>query len=626
MDAHRHTGHHGATLLVGTTGPDMLMGGTGVVDIRGWAGDDILHGGVRGGTISGGHGDDIIYAFGFGARLPQQFQTHAFGDWGDDTIIMDLSRQTGDTYDLRFGHHVFGGHGKDKFVFSGAAANDQRIIGRIDDFDPSRDTIWIDDQQINFQELPDNVRIVAYKGQQWILINERVLYALEGARHDSEKISGDGRNAEGSEENHFIDWPEEWLNGVPKSADVAFRDPVNFVPDEYLPGDDVHITLRNSHDATVIGTSGNDRIEGSPDRGQVIYGGAGNDFIWSNREDDTVFGGAGNDYIDGYHGHDRLYGGAGEDTIDGGKGHDVIHGGDGHDVLAGGSDNDTIYGGGGNDTIFGGSEDDVIHGNDGADVLWGGPGDDRIFGGNDHDSIHGGDGNDHLIAGVGNDTVHGGAGNDVIYGNDGADVLWGGNGNDRIFGGLGTDRIEGGNGNDFLWGGNGGDTLFGGAGHDVLHGNSGNDRLSGGFGHDTLYGGTGNDELFGGAGNDVLRGGTGNDLIAGEAGSDRLYGGAGRDTFLFTQVSDSPAGSRIDRIMDFQIGQDLIDLSRFDANTALSGQQNLIFAQGPKANSLWLSEGSSGTYVRIDVDGDGRQDFAIFVERALGISVDDFVF
>lgn len=625
MDALRHTGHHGATLLVGTAKSDVLMGGTGVADIRGWGGNDVLHGGVRGGTISGGHGDDIIYAFGYGARLPQQYQTHAFGDWGDDTIIMDLSRQTGDTYDLRFGHHVFGGHGKDKFVFSGVAANDQRIIGRIDDFDPSRDTIWVDDQQINFQDLPDNVRLVGYKGQQWILINERVLYSLEGARHDSEKISGDGRNAEGSEEDHFVDWPKEWLNGVPKSADVAFRNPVNFVPDRYLRADDVAITLRNSRDATVMGTSGNDRIEGTPDQAQVIYGGDGNDFIWSNREDDTVFGGVGDDYIDGYHGHDRLYGGVGDDTIDGGKGHDVIHGGDGNDVLAGGSDNDTIHGGAGNDTIFGGSEDDVIFGGDGADVLRGGPGDDDILGGNGHDHIQGGAGNDRLIAGAGNDTVHGGAGNDVIHGISGTNSLFGGAGHDRIIGGLGIDRIDGGWGNDTLWGGHGGDALLGGVGYDVLHGNSGNDRLYGGFGHDTLHGGNGNDRLFGGAGNDVLRGGAGNDLIAGEAGTDRLFGGTGRDTFVFKQVADSRAGDGIDRIMDFQIGQDLIDLSNFGANTAVSGQQDLIFARGPQASCLWLSEGSGGTYVRIDVDGDGRQDFEVFVERVLGLSMDDFI-
>lgn len=545
MDAIRHTGHHGATLIVGTTKSDTLTGGLGVADIRGWAGDDILHGGVRGGTVSGGHGNDIIYAIGFGARMPQQFQTHAFGDWGNDTIIMDLSRQTGDTYALRFGHHVFGGHGKDKFVFSGSAKNDQRIIGRIDDFDPSQDTIWIDNQQINFRTLPENVRVVGYKGQQWLLINEKALYCLEGARHDSEKISGDGRNAEGSEEDHFIDWPEEWLNGVPKTADIPFQDPVNFVPDRYLRGGDIYVMFRNSHDATVMATSSNDRIEGSADQDQIIYGYAGNDFIWSNREDDTVLGGAGDDYIDGYHGHDRLYGGTGDDTVDGGKGHDVIHGGYGNDVLASGSDNDTIFGGSGNDTIFGGSEDDLIYGDDGNDILWGGPEDDRIFGGSGHDNIQGSDGNDKLVAAGGNDTIHGGEGND--------------------------------------W-------------------------------------------LLGGTGNDILRGGAGKDIIVGEAGSDRLYSGIGQDSFVFTQVSDSKAGVSIDRIMDFHSSQDLIDLSRFDANTVLAGHQDLTFAQGPQANSVWLSQKSDGTYVRIDVDGDGRQDFAVVVERALGLSIDNFVF
>ncbi len=159
----------------------------------------------------------------------------------------------------------------------------------------------------------------------------------------------------------------------------------------------------------------------------------------------------------------------------------------------------------------------------------------------------------------------------------------------------------------------------------MIRGISGTNSLWGGAGNDRIFGGLGSDRIDGGAGDDTLHGGAGNDLIAGGAGTDRLVGGAGRDTFVFKQVSDSRAGDGIDRIMDFQIGQDLIDLSHFGANTAVSGQQDLTFARGPQANCLWLSEGSGGTYVRIDVDGDGRQDFAVFVERVLGLSTEDFI-
>ncbi|MFN3526958.1 MAG: calcium-binding protein, partial [Paracoccus sp. (in: a-proteobacteria)] len=395
----KHSGHsdhdsEGSNVIVGTTRDDVLHGGPGVADVHGWAGDDIVHGGILGGAISGGNGNDTLYAYGFGGPVPQRYQTHVFGDAGDDTIYMDTSRQPDDHSDFRFGHHVFGGSGADKFVFWNVDQNDQRIIGRIDDFDPTQDEIWIDDQRVDLNNPPENVRIISHEGQQWILINDRILYALEGARHQSPSVAADGKNAGAREEDHFINWPEKWLNGIPASADVEYRDPTNFVPSRFLPDEITTANRFSPREHHFHGTDGADRIEGSPDHGQILHGHGGDDFIFGNRGDDTIHGGPGNDYIDGYHGNDVIYGGNGNDVIDGGKGHDLIYGGNGDDVIAGGSDNDTIYGGPGNDTIFGGTEDDLIFGGEGNDVLHGGPGQDRLHGGYGNDTIYGGDGND----------------------------------------------------------------------------------------------------------------------------------------------------------------------------------------------------------------------------------------
>ncbi|MFG5040915.1 type I secretion C-terminal target domain-containing protein [Vibrio cholerae] len=84
------------------------------------------------------------------------------------------------------------------------------------------------------------------------------------------------------------------------------------------------------------------------------------------------------------------------------------------------------------------------------------------------------------------------------------------------------------------------DQLFGGEGNDILFGQGGNDSLDGGVGKDTLYGGSGNDILIGGLGNDILTGGSGDDL--------------------FKWVDGDLDGST-DRITDFKIGEDKIDLS-----------------------------------------------------------------
>ncbi|MBB2777637.1 UNVERIFIED_ORG: VCBS repeat-containing protein [Comamonas terrigena] len=99
----------------------------------------------------------------------------------------------------------------------------------------------------------------------------------------------------------------------------------------------------------------------------------------------------------------------------------------------------------------------------------------------------------------------------------------------------------------------GNDKLYGGEGNDILYGQGGNDELYGGNGDDKLYGGTGNDKLDGGAGNDWLLGGRGDDI---------LTGGAGDDTFVW-KLGDAgtAAAPALDRVTDFGIGNDKLDLS-----------------------------------------------------------------
>lgn len=621
-----HSHHHpGSALLIGTTGDDFIHGGNGVADIHGWSGNDTLYGGLHGGSIAGGHGDDVIYAYGFGSMHPERFQTHAFGDWGIDTFYMDLSRHHHDIHDLRFGHHVFGGHGADNFILSNLAAGDQRIVGRIDDFDPTQDAIWVDNIQVDLHSPPDNVRIVQHLGQQWILIDSRILFALEGARHRSAEIRADGRNADAFEEDHFIYWPEEWANGVPKTADVQYENPVNFVPAHFLSLNESYGHHFSPSTDIFSGTEQADRIESSSHHGQHLSGLGGNDFIFGNRGGDTIHGGNGDDYIDGHLGHDAIFGENGNDTIDGGKGHDLIYGGAGDDVIVGGSDNDTIYGGTGNDIIFGGSEDDLLFGGSGDDLLYGGPGNDRLHGGPGQDIHWGGAGNDTLWSGDGHDTLYGGSGHDELFGGAGNDLLFGGPGNDTLHGGEGNDVMFSGLGNDTIFGGSGKDTLYGREGDDVMFGGLGDDTLYGGLGNDALNGGDGNDVLFGGPGNDIIRGGLGQDTLHGGVGTDRLYGGLGADTFIFSSRHDSRPGAGRDSILDFESGIDKIDLSRFDAYVEVPGHQPLVFSSaGPASHSVWLNYEPNGASLRADLNGDGRPDFAVWLSDVSHMTEFDF--
>ena len=143
-------------------------------------------------------------------------------------------------------------------------------------------------------------------------------------------------------------------------------------------------------------------------------------------------------------------------------------------------------------------------------------------------------------------------GDDTVTGNIADNMLQGGGGQDSLTGGDGADTLYGQDGNDRLYGGQDGDILVGEQGNDLHLGQGGNDTLLGGNGRDALRGGSGNDFLNGGRGRDNLRGGSGDDTLNGGGGHDNFSGEAGADIFI--------AGNGRDRILDFEIGTDTLDI------------------------------------------------------------------
>ncbi len=231
------------------------------------------------------------------------------------------------------------------------------------------------------------------------------------------------------------------------------------------------------------------------------------------------------------------------------------------------------------------------------------PGEDdfMLTGGTVSDITYARDGGDPTAAGTGfdvaltdlNDAVTGNeldaflsvilAGDDVITGSDERDALAGGDGNDVLDGAGGRDRLAGGEGDD-IYIVTRGDKIFeeAGAGTDTVeasgsyrlranlenldlvgsgpakgNGNRLDNIITGNDAANKLAGRDGDDTLDGAGGRDKLKGGLGDDILIGGDGTDVLRGGDGEDVFVFQDLG----ASDIDRIRDFEIGEDLIDLS-----------------------------------------------------------------
>lgn len=234
----------------------------------------------------------------------------------------------------------------------------------------------------------------------------------------------------------------------------------------------------------------------------------------------------------------------------------------------------------------------------------------------------GGNGNDELRGNSANNALTGGNGNDRLVGLSGNDTLTGGTGRDVLMGGTGDDVMTGGDGNDFFNAGGHDDTVDGGAGRDRIYGYAGADTLRGGDDVDLINGGYGNDTLYGDGGADRLEGDFGDDILIGGAGGDRLIGQQGSDTFRFLSVSDSPTGALNDKIQDFEIGIDKIDLSQMSSSGI-----DLNIGGGFAGNGACAitSEVGADTRIFVDIDGDKVADFRIILENAQGLTASDFI-
>lgn len=152
----------------------------------------------------------------------------------------------------------------------------------------------------------------------------------------------------------------------------------------------------------VVGTAGNDRLNGK------------------NRLDDVIVGDDGNDVLRGLGGDDHLLGGAGNDVLDGGAGIDELDGGIGDDVyvIADLADNIVESPGGGRDTVLSSVIDLDLAAFVGVENL--------ALSGSAALALTGDDADNRLTGNAGVNTLIGNAGRDVLDGSRGRDLMSGG--------------------------------------------------------------------------------------------------------------------------------------------------------------------------------------------------------
>ena len=531
-------GDSGINQLRGHDGHDELAGGGGDDILQGGAGNDAIDGGAGIDVMEGGFGDDSYVVDNAGDQVIEQ-PSSSFGfmfqDDGNDTVRTSLAsfslaenvenligtaptgqRLTGnagwntivggsgnDTLEGGAGNDSLdGGAGIDTAVFSGNAAS-YSFARR--DSNPSDIVV---SSATEGDVVRDNVEL--YKFADVTVTRAAIMAAIEPPT--------------------FTD-----------AAQTATLSPFGGTFDA-LAGDD-HLYFTGGQ-PTVQGGDGSDTFDFSQFNAAVWtdLASAGRQ-VWTTNSSDLVTGAwrglaelSGFENVVGTAFDDELYGDAFANDFQGGAGNDLLAGRGGNDTLAGGSGDDSYlvedagdvvieHAGEGSDTVHAsvdyvlGAEVENLTLTGVASAGRGNALDNVITGNSRPNTLDGGAGADRMEGGGGDDVYFVDNLNDVILETGAADVMMavvgagaGAGGTDRIFVSV-SDYVVGDNieivhvdsaaglriqGNDQgvrMLGNAGGDVLLGGAGDDTLDGGEDADTLAGG-GDDTMIGGTGDDYYF----------------------------------------------------------------------------------------------------------------------------------
>nr|WP_244307269.1 M10 family metallopeptidase C-terminal domain-containing protein [Azotobacter salinestris] len=140
---------------------------------------------------------------------------------------------------------------------------------------------------------------------------------------------------------------------------------------------------------------------------------------------------------------------------------------------------------------------------------------------------------------------------------------------------------------------------------------------------DSLIGHPAAESLAGGAGDDYLHGGAGADILNGGLGRDTLAGGSSADLFRFSSLEDSyrtDSEGFSDRILDFDAGEDRIDLSALGFASLGDGHGGTLAVQVNSAGTL--------TYLKsFEANAEGQRfEIALQGDYVDQLSTDAFLF
>ena len=549
-------------VATGTDANNGMWGNKGDDNLNGAGGDDNIDGGVGHDDLQGGDGNDRLWDFtgtppGYVGLIGHDTLRGGAGDdhlnfWSPDTGDRAVGGEGFDTLEVRFNYNV----GPIANVISFTLGRAPSVIK----FD-NADTVAVSQiERMLFVANDGNDFIsggefndtIAGMGGNDVLKGNDGDDVLEGGRGIQDIDGGKGFDRVSfdlSDTSAGIILKSGRTISLGASGTIRNAEQLSDV-ELGSGGDDVEIDQAGSISLDL--NAGDDSYASKGVNADRVFGGQGadtiatgdgNDYVDPGYGSDLIKLGAGNDYLDYYDdtgtrnvtGDDRVYGGDGDDDIYTPNGDDYVDGGLGNDWLYGGDGKDTVIGGDGNDTVQAEGGADIVTGGEGNDSIsldydyWSDttPADnDRATGGAGNDTLTGGQGRDLIDAGVGDDWVRFGAGSEANTIDTAVDELLGGDGTDllEVFANFGAAE-------EALKVSLGADIMIKSDGAAIAHAVS-FERLyfnGNNSGDHVVTAGELNDSVLAGAGDSIFRMLGGADTVWAGAGSDTVVAGAGAD-------------------------------------------------------------------------------------------------